>query len=93
MSKSEREELLRHAMVFISRRELALRLHISPSALDEWISGRAPIPDGAMFVLLAVLNEITRRKRFTDAVKRESQSCHQPTKDFWKPRKQGTNNR
>ena len=53
MSKSEREELLRHAMDFISRRELALRLHISPSALDEWISGKAPIPDGAMFVLLA----------------------------------------
>lgn len=93
MSKSEREELLRHAMVFISRRELALRLHISPSALDEWISGKAPIPDGAMFVLLAVLNEITPRKRFTDAVKGESQSCHQPTKDFWKPRKQGTNSR
>ena len=92
MSKSEREELLRHAMVFISRRELALRLHISPSALDEWISGKAPIPDGAMFVLLAVLNEITRRKRLTD-VKGESQSCHQPTKDFWKPRKQGTNSR
>ena len=79
MSKSEREELLRHAMVFISRRELALRLHVSPSALDEWISGKAPIPDGAMFVLLSVLNEITRR--------------HQPTKDFWKPRKQGTNSR
>lgn len=93
MSKSEREELLRHAMVFISRRELALHLHISPSALEEWISGKAPIPDGAMFVLLAVLNEITRRKRFTDAVKGESQSCHQPTKDFWKPRKQGTNSR
>lgn len=93
MSKSEREELLRHAMVFISRRELALRLHISPSALEEWISGKAPIPDGAMFVLLAVLNEITPRKRFTDAVKGKSQSCHQPTKDFWKPRKQGTNNR
>ena len=91
MSKSEREELLRQAMVFISRRELALRLHMSPSALDEWISGKAPIADGAMFVLLAVLNEITRRKRFTDAVKGESQSSHQPTKDFWKPRNQGTN--
>ena len=81
MSKSEREELLRHAMVFIPPRELALRLHVSPSALDEWISGKAPIPDGAMFVLLAVLNEIT------------SQLSHQPTKDFWKPRKQGTNSR
>ena len=92
MSKSEREELLRHAMALISRRELALRLRISPSALDEWISGKAPIADGAMFVLLAVLNEITRRKRFTDAVKGEPQ-CHQPTKDFWKPRNQGTNSR
>jgi hypothetical protein len=93
MSKSEREELLRRAMVFISRRELALRLHVSPSALDEWIFGKAPIPDGAMFVLLAALNEITRRKRFTDAVKGESKICHQPTKDFWKPRNQETNSK
>jgi hypothetical protein len=69
MSKSEREELLRNAMAFMSRRELSLHLHVSPSALDQWLSGEAPIPDGAMFVMVAVLNEITRRKRFTDPVK------------------------
>jgi len=80
-------------MVFISLRELSRRLRVSPSTLNEWISGEAPVPDGAMFVLLAVLNEITRRKRFTDAVKGESQLSHQPTKDSWKARNQGTNSR
>jgi hypothetical protein len=91
MSKSEREELLRNAMAVISRRELSLRLHVSPAALDEWISGKAPIPDGTMFVLLAVLNDVTRRRRFTDAVKDDSSLCHQATKNVPKLQNQGTN--
>ena len=93
MSKSEREELLRNAMAVISRRELSLRLHVSSASLDEWISGKAPIPDGTLFVLIAVINEITRRRRFTDAVKGESSLCHQATKDVQKPQNQGTNSR
>ena len=91
MSKSERQELLRNAMAVISPRELSLRLHLSPAALDEWISGKAPIPDGTMFVLIAVLNEITRRGRFTDALKGESSLCHRASKNFQKPQNQGTN--
>ncbi len=91
MSKLERQELLRNAMAVISPRELSLRLHLSPAALDEWISGKAPIPDGTMFVLIAVLNEITRRGRFTDASKGESSLCHRASKNFQKPRNQGTN--
>ncbi len=63
MSNAERQELLRNAMVFISLRELALRLRVSPSTLDEWVSGQAPMPDGAMFVLVAMLNEITWREQ------------------------------
>ncbi len=54
-------------MVFISLRELALRLRVSPSTLDEWLSGQAPMPDGAMFVLVAMLNEITWREQSSDA--------------------------
>lgn len=54
-------------MVFISLRELALRLRVSPSTLDEWVSGQAPMPDGAMFVLVAMLNEITWREQSSDA--------------------------
>lgn len=54
-------------MVFISLRELALRLRVSPSTLDEWVSGHAPMPDGAMFVLVAMLNEITWREQSSDA--------------------------
>ena len=56
-------------MVFISLRELSRRLRISPSTLNEWISGEAPMPDGAMFVLVAMLNEIAWREQTTDAGK------------------------
>jgi len=73
MSNAERQELLRNALVSISRRELSKRLRVPPSTLDEWICEKAPIPDGPMFVLLAVLNEITRRKLLTDAVSVELQ--------------------
>lgn len=80
-------------MAVVSRRELSLHLHVSPAALDEWISGKALIPDGTMFVLIAVLNEIARRRRFTDAVKGDSSLCHQATKNSKKPLNQGTNSR
>ena len=69
-------------MVFISLRELSRRLRVSPSTLNEWISGEAPMPDGAMFVLVAMLNEIAWREQTTDAVKVESSSRNQPTNDF-----------
>ena len=65
-------------MVLISLRELSRRLRVSPSTLNEWISGEAPMPDGAMFVLVAMLNEITWREQTTDAGKVEW-SLGQPT--------------
>jgi transcriptional regulator with XRE-family HTH domain len=58
-------------MVFMSLRELSRRLRVSPSTLNEWISGEAPMPDGAMFVLVAMLNEIAWREQTTDAGKVE----------------------
>lgn len=72
-------------MVFISLRELSQRLRVAPSTLDEWISGEAPMPDGAMFVLVAMLNEITWRERSTDAEKVDGSLRNQPTNDFQKP--------
>jgi transcriptional regulator with XRE-family HTH domain len=69
-------------MVFISLRELSRRLRVSPSTLNEWISGEAPMPDGAMFVLVAMLNEITWREQTTDAGNVESALRNQPTNDF-----------
>lgn len=56
MSNAERQELLREAMSLMSLRELVLSLRVSPSTLDEWISGQTPIPDGVTFVLIAVLD-------------------------------------
>jgi DNA-binding transcriptional regulator YiaG len=49
-------------MGFMSLGELSPRLRVSPATLDEWISGETPIPDGATFALIAVLNE-QRSKR------------------------------
>ncbi|HJV11859.1 MAG TPA: hypothetical protein VJ690_10190, partial [Burkholderiales bacterium] len=64
---------------------------VSPSTLNEWISGEAPMPDGAMFVLVAMLNEITWREQTTDAGKVEW-SLSKPTTS--KGRKnQGTGSR
>jgi len=78
-------------MVFISLRELSRRLRVSPATLNEWISGEAPMPDGAMFVLVAMLNEITWREQTTDAGKVEW-SLGKPTTS--KGRKnQGTDSR
>lgn len=74
-------------MVFISLRELSRRLRVSPSTLDEWISGEAPMPDGAMFVLVAMLNEITWRERSNDAQNADGSLPNQPTSDFQKPQK------
>ena len=40
------------------------------------------MPDGAMFVLVAMLNEITWREQTTDVGKVESALRNQPTNDF-----------
>ena len=69
-------------MVFMSLRELSRRLRVSPSTLNEWISGEAPMPDGAMFVLVAMLNEITWREQTTDAGKVEWSLRNQPTNNL-----------
>jgi transcriptional regulator with XRE-family HTH domain len=85
VTHAERQELLRNAMGLVSLRELSLRLRVSPSTLDEWVSGQATMPDDAMFVLVAMLNEITWRERSTDAEKVDG-SSNQPTNDSQKPR-------
>lgn len=56
VANAERQELLRDVMGLMTARELMLRLRVSPSTLDEWLSGEAPIPDGVTFVLIAVLS-------------------------------------
>ena len=56
MSETTKQRLLREAADLMGQRELAQRLKVSESQLEEWIRGQAKMPDHKLLVLANVLD-------------------------------------
>jgi transcriptional regulator with XRE-family HTH domain len=56
MADSTKQSLLRKAAGLMGQRELAARLKVSHSQLENWISGDANMPDGMLLKLAQVLD-------------------------------------
>jgi transcriptional regulator with XRE-family HTH domain len=56
VSETTKQRLLREAADLMGQRELAQRLKVSESQLEEWIRGQAKMPDRKLLVLANVLD-------------------------------------
>ena len=56
MAETTKQALLRKASGLMGARELATRLKISHSVLEQWISGDVTMPDGMLLKLAKVLD-------------------------------------
>jgi len=56
VSETTKQRLLREAADLMGQRELAQRLKVSESQLEEWIRGQQKMPDHKLLVLANVLD-------------------------------------
>jgi hypothetical protein len=60
MPDTHRQELLRRAVELIGLRELAIRMKVPHTTVEEWMNGNPPMPDRKLVLLAEILSEITR---------------------------------
>jgi hypothetical protein len=60
---STKRQLLQQGAELMGRDQLVMRLGIPETLLDAWIRGDITMPDGKLFVLAAILDNVAKAKK------------------------------
>jgi hypothetical protein len=63
MSDTTKQELLRRAVDFAGRCDVARALTTSPEVVEAWMTGEASMPDGKLLMLAAFLAKLGNREK------------------------------
>jgi len=59
----KKQDILQQAVKLFGRHELAKRLGVPETLLEEWIRGDVTMPDGQLLPLAAILDNLSKSKK------------------------------